>query len=428
MSKTNFKFDVPTKGTKIYNKLEKRINKINSIVKTDTDKEVKENIINVIKSQKQLYENIIQHNLTSNVPDIKDSDKNKYVFFGMLEHSGFPRLKDNTDTKKKNKIDDYICKVPKGAIVMDLIDTGGVTLVNKMYEDMLFFNKLDIFKVLQGNLNVIDKNDSTTRKLNKYISKNAKYYFENDYMVNYNIQFENFSKDEKSRWMFLLKTDDDEDFNIIDKDIKHKNKSTQNKLINFFNKTNKRTLPPMKVDSILREIKSIFPNKIVVFIPISCRPLSVGDIFSSKINFTKRIASLSKKLFYYTDYYLFLLLINDLLSHGHSNFKTLKELNNMSIKTPKSYKKIYTQFFKVYTNERTKLTLLQKYALYRLFDFYYSLLNQKEMDRIQFLKDAYDIKQIKKVNKTKQTKKTKKSTKSTKSSKSSKKTRKTRNI
>jgi hypothetical protein len=100
----------------------------------------------------------------------------------------------------------------------------------------------------------------------------------------------------------------------------------------------------------------------------------------------------------------------------------------MSIKTPKSYKKIYTQFFTIYTNERTQLTLLQKYALYRLFDFYYSLLNQKEMDRTQFLKDAYDIKQIKKVNKTKQTKKTKKSTKSTKSSKSSKKTRKTRNI
>lgn len=425
MSKTNFKFDIPTKGTKIYNKLEKRFNKINSIVKTDTDKEVKENIINVIKSQKQLYKDIIQQNLTSNVPDIKDSDKNKYVFFGMLEHSGFPRLKDNTDTKKKNKIDDYICKVPKGAIVMDLIDTGGVTLVNKMYEDMLFFNKLDIFKVLQGNLNVIDKNDSNSRKLNKYISKNAKYYFENDYMVNYNIQFENFSKDEKSRWMFLLKTDDDEDFNIIDKDIKHKNKSTQNKLINFFNKTNKRTLPPMKVDSILREIKSIFPNKIVVFIPISCRPLSIKDIFSSKINFTDRIASLPKKMFYYTDYYLFLLLINDLLSHGHSNFKTLKEINNVSIKTPASYKKIYTNFFTVYTNERTQLTLLQKYALYRLFDFYYSLLNQKEMDRIQFLKDAYDIKQIKKVNKTKQTKK---STKISKSSKSSKKTRKTRNI
>lgn len=425
MSKTNFKFDVPIKGTKIYNKLEKRINKINSIVKTDTDKEVKKNIINVIKSQKQLYENIIQHNLTSNVPDIKDSDKNKYVFFGMLEHSGFPKLRDYTDTKKKNKIDDYICKVPKGAIVMDLIDTGGVTLVNKMYEDMLFFNKLDIFKVLQGNLNVIDKNDSNTRKLNKYISKNAKYYFENDYMVNYDIQFDNFNKSEKLRWMFLLKTNDDEDFNIIDKDIKHKNKTTQNNLIKFFNKTNKKSSPPMKVDSILREIKSIFPNKIVVFIPISCRPLSVGDIFSNKINFTDRIASLPKKMFYYTDYYLFLLLINDLLSHGYSNFKTLKQINNVSIKTPASYKKIYTQFFSVYTNERTQLTLLQKYALYRLFDFYYSLLNQKEMDRIQFLKDAYDIKQIKKVNKTKQTKKTKKSTKS---SKSSKKTRKTRNI
>ena len=172
-----------------------------------------------------------------------------------------------------NKIDDYICKVPKGAIVMDLIDTGGVTLVNKMYEDMLFFNKLDIFKVLQGNLNVIDKNDSNSRKLNKYISKNAKYYFENDYMVNYDIQFDTFSKNEKNRWMFLLKTNDDEDFNIIDKDIKHKNKTTQNNLIKFFNKTNKKSSPPMKVDSILREIKSIFPNKIVVFIPLSFRNL-----------------------------------------------------------------------------------------------------------------------------------------------------------
>lgn len=385
--KTNFKFDETEFNKKqlFFDKLNKRFDFIKDTFTTEDDKKIFKMIKNNIQQKQALYDEYIDNINTNNIPNIDETQEKDYVFIGMLEHSSFPSIPILSKDSKPS-INPFITKVPNKTIVIDMIDSGGTTSVNKYYENKLFFNKTNMFNILKGDLSqLVSSKDSVKQissKLNKYISKNAKYYFKDDYIINYDIQFVAHNETENLRWLFIVKTHQDDDFKIINNTITHKSIQTQNKLRSFFKYVQEHTGKIIKLSALLPELNKLFPSKTIVFIPISCRPFIMKSMFNYKINFKK----MTNYAQYYIDYFIYINLIHRILSHGNQSFKTLKTINNKSIKTPKEYKEVYNEFFRIDTNDRKIQKQLMKFSFYKIFDFYYKLLHTKDIDREELIK------------------------------------------
>jgi hypothetical protein len=397
---TNFKFK-HNNNVDVFGKLEKRFGNISpeTLKKIGGDAKTLKKIQSMIVSQHKQYIDVLENNMNNKIPSISPTHTKDYIYIGMLQHSGFPRLsltgqstqilnlktgkEESINLSSERKIDEYICKIPKNTILMDVVDSGGATIVNKKYEDALFFSKANIHKVLQGytktllrsKQNAGETPNQTDKKLLKYLNKNAKYYYPGDYAINYSIHFEKHSEADSKRWLFVKREYNDDQFHIINDNVKGSTKTVTNKLKQFHTQTKERNSAKVTLCHMMKHLSSLFPKKTVVFIPISCRPIPFFDVelLDSKGILNQRFSYIYAS--YYLSQYTYLLLITYILQHGHNNFLAMKAgMESSSINTPDDYKNVYGQFFQVHNNERQKLYLMNEYATQNITQFLYEYL------------------------------------------------------
>jgi len=269
---------VPTKLDidKIYSKLFKHYYKR---LKTEDDETQKKIIIEILEDIINNFEvsiNILNNNI-GNYYEV--NDRNEYVYVIMSQHGYFPRynqydedyeLIDLTTNKPidfKEVMNSYISKLPENALMIDLVESGGSLTCNRLYEQVMLDG--DYYELLNGNVKDFNKKPSNElNKTLKFLDKNVKIYREGDYFINMNSLFENYSE----HWYFAIKEDDNSEFIKINKKYKNKNKVIERKVIEFFNKTqNRKKTDYFSTDNIIKQFVDIFPNKKIVFIPLSCR-------------------------------------------------------------------------------------------------------------------------------------------------------------
>lgn len=250
-----------------------------NILKITSDEIQKKLIIEILEDIVYNYEdsiNIINNNMNNNY---EIHDRNEYVYVIMSQHGYFPRynqydedyeLIDLTTDRPidfKEVIQSYITKIPENAIMIDLVESGGSLTCNRLYEQVMLEG--DYYELLNGNVKDFNKNPSKElNKTLKFIDKNLKIYREGDYFINMNSLFENYSEN----WYFAIKENDNSEFIKINKKYKNKDKVVERKVIEFFNKTqNREKTDYFSSENIIKQFTKIFPDKKIVFIPLSCR-------------------------------------------------------------------------------------------------------------------------------------------------------------
>jgi hypothetical protein len=328
-------------------------------------------ILHDISSKHNDSKNKIQNNINSlfnptNDKSLTLSKPSDYVYIAMLQHTLFPHFPfklfrdgtkarsiydHNTDNEMRGnkRFHQYIKKLPENVTLIDIIDSGGMVKCNRKYEKIILNG--DFYSLMKGDLdsflrkfrNKTEKkgNDYFTEKhsknLIKFVEKNTKIFMGGDFYINYFNVMERFKAGSGTHWMFMIKEGSDNTFKQIKSGFKHKNSSVQENIREFYkfyngltDKANKKMNRSFYVttETIIDKFRNIFPDKKIVFIPISCRPFPEQiDIFSSNIT--------------YSLFLQYIQLIDPLLHIAHKKFKVLIDSFKYKQDTGDSYEHIF---------------------------------------------------------------------------------------
>jgi hypothetical protein len=388
---TQFKIDEDDARERLFRKTRKRLSAmtpewIRSVGGTERAKRAVESYVSSLET---LSDVIMERNTGLRLPKIGRSED--YVYIGMLQHTLYPQLGDNLEyynlhndtytnfsTRTPHKSSRFFYTLPEDVYILDVVDVGGGTRTNMLYENILFQKGVDMHRILQGHLkSILNRDDSRTdvrdksTTLAKYIEKNAKYYFPGNTCINYTVYFEPFVNRHNLRWLFFKKEHGDAEFTVIDDAVTSTDPAAQSRLRRFHDDTKEGIEDYMLMSSVIERLRRIYPRKKLVFMPISCRDLPTYSDYP-RIPAKKTLAQgLPRSMrAYFGLEQLYLTMIQHILMHGRNNFKTLSAGHDTSdIATPHHYKDVYEEFFVIYRENRKTFIGMKEHSFQRLFLF-----------------------------------------------------------
>ena len=303
----------------------KLFNKFND-TSSESDKKIMADIIHTHKEAITKVKNNLSNPL-------KVKKREDYVFVIMHVHGNYP----------DNNFEEAIVKMPKGAIMVDIQDAGGYGQYNFSLDSMII--DMDQYHLLTGNTSKLD-NRSDSLKLKKYIEKNTKIYNEDDYYPNLVVSFDPESQFHQPR-IFLgfqgygvilreynKKDKKYESFHLNDKykeDDSRRYNSQREEIQRLAKKFDYYAVGKRRINMkfFIEELKKIYKDKTVVFVPVSCR----------KFTRPRYIKSNATPYKYYLD---FVTIFDQIYTIARKKFRDSME-KHLRYKTPESLLDLYTK-------------------------------------------------------------------------------------
>lgn len=387
---TQFKIDEDDARARLFRKTRARLAAMTPewLRSAGGSERAKRAVAGYVDALEALSDTIMERNTGLRLPAIGGPED--YVYIGMLQHTLYPQLGDNLEyynlhndtytdfsTRTPHKSSRFFYTLPEDVFILDVVDVGGGTRTNMLYENILFQKGVDMHRILQGHLkSILNRDDSRTdvrdksSTLAKYIERNAKYYFPGNTCINYTVYFEPFVNRPSLRWLFFKKEHGDPEFAVIDEAVTSADPGAQRRLRRFHEDTRDGIEDYMLMSSVIQRLRAIYPGKKIVFMPISCRDLPAYDY--PRIPAKKTLAAGLPRAMraYFGLEQLYLTMIQHILLHGRNNFKTLSADHDTSaLATPHQYKDVYEEFFMIYKENRATFIGMKEHSFQRLFAF-----------------------------------------------------------